>query len=412
MRAPFLLIIIAAVILAGGILYLRGEPTARAVYQPPATAPFVLPEVEPEEVGVCGIFALDNAQSSEEMPTGCPMRDGVLRQVADVPYVRGVAWRQTWACFEPTEGVYDFSGIDYMISLAEEEGKKISLSLAVAFSEEPSYIIEHPGVSTYYDLHMQMTRAVPWDPYLIQRFQAFAQALAEHQAPCSACGGALIPLKNHPVLTNVRLGIPGLGHLRDRPGQRVADIPGYTRQNLLNTVYWDLHAGTDNFPSKQVSIPMWKVQDDTGQFFMQRLGGGARRSGTEAWQDVQAMIIQEFDGDINPKVSFFMENLAAYVDDQGNTVGLPTTEFAAPVYLAQSYSPTEFQALASWLNPSPEHAPKVAGTTPIDGVLYGESTYNTHYFELYSPDVQYPPYQPALQAWYANTCLPQEEYVY
>jgi hypothetical protein len=197
-----------------------------------------------------------------------------------------------------------------------------------------------------------------------------------------------VPLKEHPALRNIRGGIPGVGHLRDRIEYNIADLPGYSRENLLNTVEEDLAAVTDNFPEKQTALPMWKIQDDGPS--------------PESWEVVLDMVLERFDGINNPRVGFFMENLAASNDSRG-FIGYPNIEFAAPLYLAQNSTHTEFQMLTSWTTPFKDPM-KINGTQPADAMSYGWGTFHTQYFEVYGNDLLNVTFQPALRDWVDQHC--------
>jgi len=317
-----------------------------------------------------GIYALDNSQGT--------YRDAYIR---DYDFVEGYSWRMGWADFETAEGVYDFSAIDYIISKLESIGKKLTIISLL----DPDYIITAPGVTTWTYIDPvrgnPIVRAVPWDPYLLQRFRAFTKALGDHLVPV---GGVPTPLRDHPVLANFHVGIPGLGPIREA-GFEISNIPGYTRQNLLDAIKASLHAATDEFPNKCVSVGFWRVTDTV--------------SSPELWEDIRVMILNEFDGVKNPKVGFFQDNLAASKDlDTGAITGYPNVDFARPLYLSKDSTHIMFQALTSWLNPF-TGADKVANATPSDGIEYAYETYNAAYFELYVPDLDNPEYQPLLADW-------------
>ncbi|MBU0906553.1 MAG: hypothetical protein KKD18_01215 [Nanoarchaeota archaeon] len=402
-NGPWIIVVLVALVL---VVFLFSFDNIRLMpYYPPhrpagGTSP-VLPtpggvdNVGEISRGACGLYGLDSSKSTRSMTlSGCAMRDRVLLQICGLGYVEGYAWRQVWSCFEPTEGNYDFSGIDYMISLAEQCNKSLSLSFGVAEPDEPDYILDNPEVTTYSytdsDTGELVTRAVPWDSYLTERFDSFMENLGNHEVMCHECGDILVPLREHPSLSNLRGGIPGVGHLRDRQEYIIAELPGYSRKNLLNAVGEDLSAVTDNFPEKQTALPMWKIQD--GEHL------------PESWEAVLSMVLTEFNGVNNARVGFFMENLAASRDlDTGEITGYPHIDFAAPVYLAQNSTHTEFQMLTSWTTPF-ANPDKIANTEPVDAVNYGWETFSTQYFEVYGNDLLNASYQPELIEWVSEHC--------
>jgi len=326
-----------------------------------------------------GIYVLDSKGGT--LINGVSLRDNNIR---DYSFVSGYTWRQVWSTFETSEGVYDFSLIDAIIAkLIEKGGKKLTLLIGNAASEEPAYIAAHTGVTTrdVVDTKTGLTtqRAVPWDPYLQERLVAFTEALANH--PVLDANGTLIPLRDHPILDQVDLGLAGLGRIRKEDGIAISSLPGYTRQNLIDAVLFNLHAATDNFPKKFTSIGLWNVTDET--------------TDPALWDDIRLAILGEFDGVKNPRVGFFQENLAASIDpDTGELIGTPSTEFAAPLYLSKDQTFIVFQALETW-----GASDKTANTTPSDGINYGYTTYGSLYYELYVNDVDDPTMASSYQTW-------------
>lgn len=84
-----------------------------------------------------GIYVLDNNQGT--------FRDANIR---NYPFVDGFVWRTSWANFETSEGVYDYAGIDHIVQRLDAINKKLTI-LFGAYSVEPSYIVNQPGVVTY-----------------------------------------------------------------------------------------------------------------------------------------------------------------------------------------------------------------------------------------------------------------------
>jgi hypothetical protein len=184
---------------------------------------------------------------------GNDSRQGI--NIRNYPFVTGYVLRMSWAEIEKSPGVYDFSVIDSIIGKLDSIGQKLTIILGGANSIEPSYIAATAGVTTYVDKYptgATAIRAVPWDPFLIKRFRAFTKALGDHLVPSAAAGGKLVPLRNHPVLTNINFGIAGLGEIRDS-SVVIASIPRYTLQNIINAVIQSLHAQQISF---QISL-LW-----------------------------------------------------------------------------------------------------------------------------------------------------------
>src|SRR5581483_2678045 len=272
----------------------------------------------------CGIYILDSNRGT--------FNDANIR---DYPFVTGYVLRMSWADFETTEGVYDFSAIDHIIAKLDSIGQKLTLLLGGTDSAEPAYIASTPGVRTWIDRDSKtgtsVVRAVPWDPFLLDRFSAFTKALGDHLVPSAAAGGRLTPLRDHPVLANINFGVAGLGEIRDR-SVKIADIPGYTRQNLTGAVNQSLHAQVDEFPNKFVAVGLWNVTDSTPSPVL--------------WQDISVTILNEFDGTKNPRVGFFEDNLAASKNlNTGAVTGYPSTDFAPPLFFSKNVTFIMLQAL-------------------------------------------------------------------
>ncbi|MCI0416188.1 hypothetical protein L0222_25720 [bacterium] len=272
--------------------------------------------------------------------------------------------------------------IDAVIRKLERIDKK--LSLEVMRPPEPDYIAQTPGVATWFDTWkgLNTNRPVPWDPYLLKRFKAFAKALGDHTVPDAAKDGELTPLRDHPVLTNINLAIPGAHAAIRNPVQfRLINMPGYSRENFKNAVLVDLYAVTGNFPKKFGYIGFWDVKDKS-------------RVPT-LWEEIRAMILAEFDGSKNPRIGFFQENLAASKDTvTGVITGTPVPTFAAALHLSRDSTFTMFQMLQSWKNPfsNPE---KTANTIPADAIKYAYETYRCAYFEIYVADLDERNYWPS-----------------
>lgn len=295
----------------------------------------------------------------------------------------------SWASLEPSQGVYDFSAIDNIVGQLDSINQKLTLLLGGSASNEPSYIVNTPGLTTYKyknpKTRVTITRAVPWDPYLLQRFQAFTKALGDHLIYNRAVGQST-PLRDHPMLANVNFGLPGLGKIRDLGGI-MAKMPGYTREGAIHTVITSLHAQTDQFPNKFVMIGLFVGADSTAS--------------PPLWDAIRTAILNEFDGTKNPKVGFWQEVLSASKNlGTGVIIGYPlTANSGAPLYLSKNSTFIGFQALQAWDNPFLNPS-KTAHTTPTDGLEYGYDTYGCTYFELYVNDIDDQRYWSSFQQWH------------
>lgn len=326
-----------------------------------------------------GLFVLDSAAGGQI--NGVSMRDANLRTH---DFLSGYVLRVPWNTLEPAQEIYDFTIISNILTRLQPLGQKLSLIL-VPF--EPAYIAATPGVTTWEDEDRNgnpLTRAVPWDGFLLQQRAKFLAALATNRF-----GG--VPFREHPVLDTLNPYLPGgFTGVRDPNTVRLRDLPGYTRSNFLAAVQHELRALTTNFPQTFVQIGFWKVTD------YENAGYG----GVEAWEHIRQQLLAEFNGVARPRVGFFMENLAASRPAPGHdpVTGYPVTSFGAALFLSQTNTWKAFQALTSWRAPF-TGLQNVTNGTPADGIGYGFETYGSTYFELYVNDVDYAPYQAALREW-------------
>lgn len=327
-----------------------------------------------------GIYVLDSTQGTQI--GGVPMRDANIRTNA---FVTGYVLRASWETLETGPEIYNFTMISNILARLTPHGLKLSLILTPF---DPPYIAAAPGVTTWQDTDRQgnpLTRAVPWDTYLLQQRVKFLAALATN-----VFGG--YALRDHPLLDVIDPYLPGgFTGIRDPNGTQLRNLPGYTRSNFLSAVQHELRALTTNFPGKFVQIGFWKIQDNEN----------AAYGGIEAWEYLRQQLLAEFNGVTRPRVGTFMENLAASRPAPGAEplTGYPVSDFGAALHRSQTNTWTGFQALTSWLQPftGPD---KVANGTPADGIRYAFETYGATYHELYVPDIDHAPYQTDLTAWH------------
>ena len=86
----------------------------------------------------------------------------------------------------------------------------------------------------------------------------------------------------------------------------------------------------------------------------------------------------------------------------------PITSFGGPLYLSQTNTWANFQALTSWRQPFNNYNSSVTNATPADGMLYASSTYDSTYFELYVADVDYSGYRADFEMWRARLFPPNQ----
>jgi hypothetical protein len=225
---------------------------------------------------------------------------------------------------------------------------------------------------------------VPWDTFLLTRFEAFLHALAEHTIDG-------VKFKDHPVLAVVNAGLPGAKlAIRDPSPVFLRDLTGYSRANLTDAVLRSLRVAVTNFPAKFVQTGFWPVADT--------------QNSPALWEELRQAILSEFNGVTRPRVGFWMENLSASrpAPGQNPVSGKPITTFGAPLYLSQTNAWANFQALTSWLRPFNNYDASVTNATPADGINYAFSTYGSTYFELYVNDIDAPAYRDELTSWQAR----------
>jgi dienelactone hydrolase len=334
-----------------------------------------------------GLFVLDS--SSGRTINGVSMRDANLRTNAPVS---GYVLRAAWETLEPAQGVYDFTLISNLLALLPT-GQSLSLILT---PQDPAYIAAAPGATTWLDQDRNgnpLARAVPWDPFLRERRQAFIRALAQAQF-----GG--VAFSNHPSLLMLNPYLPG-GHtgIRDPNLVHLRDMSGYSRSNLLSTIQDELRALTGSFPARFVQIGFWPITDNEN----------AAYGGLTAHEYIRQQLLTEFNGVIRPRVGFFMENLAASRPAPGAepVTGTPNPAWAVDPALSQTNTWVGFQALGSWSQPfNPEHVDNTTNGTPADGIRFGFETYGSTYFELYVTDIDQVAYLEGLGAWQARLTAP------
>lgn len=332
-----------------------------------------------------GIYVLDGPASSTNI-NGVGMRDGNLRTN---DFVAGYALRVAWTNLEPVQDQFDFTIIDWNVRRIATAGKKLSL---LFMNTEPAWLPATTGVTTWLDTNATppRNRAVPWDPFLLERFETVLRTLAEHEIDG-------VKLKDHPVLAVVNAGLAG-GHLaiRDPVAEPFRTMSGYTRGIFTNTVLRNVRMATSNFPAAFVQIGFWPVTEN--------------QSSPTLWEATRQALLAEFDGVAEPRVGFWMENLSANrpAPGQDPISGKPNTNFAAPLYLSRTNTWVNFQALTSWVQPFNNYGESVTNATAGDGMSFAHSVYGSTYFELYVSDVDALAGQAELRRWNAVLFPPDE----
>lgn len=332
-----------------------------------------------------GIYVLDNNQGT--------YRDANIR---DYSFVDGFVWRTSWAEIETSIGVYDFAGIDHIVTKLDSINKKLTI-LFGGYTVEPTYIALDSNTTTYSFINpinnVTTQRAVPYDSLLLQRFRLLLSQLANHQI-YSLTSGTMVALKNHPVLSNIATNIPGLGAIRNVNSLNLSIenvFPNYDRNKFVDSLITSLKIQTDNFPTKNIFIPFYKdISDNTSTPSLETF--------------VKSELLVNFNGIQNPKISFWQENLAGFTDTLTNSfTGFPTTTYATPLLGLGNSAYTMFQMLQGWTTPFLDPA-KTANSTPFDAMCYAYNTFGASYYEIYVSDVDNINYQSSFNSWDTLTC--------
>jgi hypothetical protein len=325
-----------------------------------------------------GLYVLDSSAGTNI--NGVSMRDANLRTNT---FVTGYALRVGWSGMEPARDQFDFTIIDWNVRRLAAAGKKLSL---LFMNTDPPWLAEAPGTMTWFDAStgVNRLRAVPWDPFLLARFEVFLHALAEHTIDG-------VKFKDHPALAVVNAGLAGAKlAIRDPSPVLLRTMTNYSRANLTGAVLSNLRAAVTNFPAQFVQIGFWPVTDS--------------QVTPSLWEELRQAILSEFNGTTLPRVGFWMENLSASRPALGQdpVTGHPITSFGAPLHLSQTNTWANFQALTSWLRPFNNFDSSVTNATPADGINYAFATYGSTYFELYVNDIDAPGYLNELESWQAR----------
>jgi hypothetical protein len=349
-----------------------------------------------------GLFVMDSATGDTYDPDGSgPIPSYSLRD-ANTSYltntaVDGYMLRAAWSTLENGNGSYDFeliqNALDWIDTLAL--GKKLSLIIT---PNDPPYLVGLVAANQTY-VEGTLTRVVPWNQTQRTQRNAMVGALAAHVFDVNGASGT-VPFRDDPRLEIINPYLAGGDTgIRDPDptNLRLAMLPGYTRENLLFAVHDELATLTTEFPNKLIQIGFWNISDSVD------VPGNDAFYGATLWEWIEEALLLEFNGITRPRIGFFTENLAASRSTPADTVitGLPDITFAAPVYLAQDDAWTAFQSLTAWHGPfNADQLTKTNNSTPSDGINYGFNTYQARYFELYTADLGFAPYQAELQRWH------------
>jgi len=288
---------------------------------------------------------------------------------------------QEWRTVETAKDTYNFSTIDATLAMLEPYNKKLVLTIFPF--RAPDYLINDPQVQTYLVAHAgpNITLPVPWDATGLARHEALFRALADHQVPNAAQGGAMVRFADHPLVTGMPAWPMGMNGIRDvcQVAGRcpaLSSVPNYSRQALTSGILRSLHVVVDQFPNQFHYVPLFRISDNTASPPL----------------DVHllAAIKQDFfNGSGPPQMGLYQENLSC----QGpNAAGAPA------LFQEQNNTYTMIQALQSWLTLQPYNSPGstdpcLVTTVPNDrttaisgpevGIQHAYQTFGVRYFEIY-----------------------------
>ena len=300
-----------------------------------------------------------------------------LSEIRDYSFVDGFVLRESWSKVELSEGVYDFSKITNFVT--ELDAINQNLTLVIFSQRVPDYLTEDSQVTLYEGINNNngtpVITAVPWDPKALLRYQIFIKALGDHKV-MNLASGTEVALRDHPVLKTLGSQIMGLGGIRD-PGQIVVNTPGYERVAFTEAALTSLNEPIEQFPDKFVYVAFFGMADSI--------------TTPELSEHLMDNFNLAFNSDDQPQLGVFAENLAC---------DTPTPDLSNVIGAQQYNTYTMFQMLQAWQDPfaNPERTDICDG--PAIGMKFAFDNFNARYFEVYSDDLDYLPYQKSLQAWH------------
>jgi hypothetical protein len=319
--------------------------TSSAISAPPADIP-------------TGIYALGSARDNPNTS-----RDERVGYIRDYDFVSGYTLRLFWHDLEPVQGQYEFGVIDEAIQKLTAIGQ--GLNLEIFTNAEPAYLMD--GVSATYVDHRDGINAVPWDPFAQQRHAALFSALGSHVVQGA---GAPHPLSQNPTLKSIDVTPVGLNYgVRDLNGG-IRSHPQYTQQRYVDAVVDGVDAAAAAFPHDTNFLGFFSFSDG--------------EPGVPVDEQIIQRLEPSYNGPGQTKLAFFVENLS---DDwpvplpNGQGVGNNLGDWV------EAGGSTMMQALASWLDHTPDRDDQLASRNPSTGIELAYDLYGTRFFELYPPDL-------------------------
>jgi hypothetical protein len=305
-----------------------------------------------------GIYVLGSARNNP-----ATSRDDRLGNIRDYDFVSGYTLRLFWSDLEPAPGQYEFGVLDEAIQKLSAIGQ--GLNVEVFTNTEPDWVLD--GVSSTYVDHRGSVNPVPWDAFAQQRHAALFTALGGHVVQGA---GAPHPLSQNPTLKSIDVTPVGLNYgVRDL-NKGIRNHPQYTQQLYVDSVVNGVNAAAAAFPNDTNFLGFFSFSDG------------------EPGVPIDEQIIERLDASYNgpgqQQLAFFVENLS---DDwpvplpNGQGVGNNLSDWV------DAGGSTMMQALASWLEHTPDRDVQLASRNPATGIELAYELYGTRFFELYPPDI-------------------------
>ena len=188
------------------------------------------------------------------MPVTGP--NGFPDQILNDSRIVGLDVGDQWQDIETTEGVYDWSSIDFELAQAEAHGKQVVLGLISGGINVPDWLLtNHPDIQTFTFIDdnpnhptygQPLTIPVFWDPIFLAKKIAFIQAAGAHYAGHSSIAVVTCQFANS---TTADWNIP------DAPEDIVNWLAaGYTTELMLNAGETIIDATMAAFPNQNVTM--------------------------------------------------------------------------------------------------------------------------------------------------------------
>jgi len=190
-----------------------------------------------------------------------PEPNGFPDQILNDPRIAGLDIGDKWGDIEQTEGVYDWSSLDFPLAQAEAHGKKVVLAIASGGLNVPGWLLtNYPAIQTfsfidpnpYHSTYGQrLTIPVFWDPIFLTKKIALMQAAGAHYAAHSSIVVVDCAFAN---ATTIDWNVP------DAP-EDIANwlAAGYTTGLMVHTGETVIDATMAAFPNQNVNMSIGRV---------------------------------------------------------------------------------------------------------------------------------------------------------